>query len=99
MVPDLPRSVRSPDGTGYEVKGAAKEWRLGTSSLLLDALAFVWAVIRQARGKEWVVSVRQVDSKEGPLIERFVKTEEEAAATVAELAESIESGQLTPLPD
>jgi hypothetical protein len=59
---DLRRVVKSPDGLRYEVVGLAKDWRLGTGSMLLDAAAFVWAAVRQARGKEWVVSVRRVDS-------------------------------------
>jgi hypothetical protein len=46
--------VNSPDGTRYEVVGSGKDWKLGTGSVLLDAAAFVWAAIRQARGKEWV---------------------------------------------
>jgi len=34
----------------------AKDWKLGTGSLLLDAAAFLSAVVRQASGKEWVVT-------------------------------------------
>jgi hypothetical protein len=91
---DLTRLVKSPDGTRYEVVGSGKDWKLGTGSLLLDAAAFVWAAIRQARGKEWVVLVRRVDSETNPLIRRLVKTEDDAVSTVAELAQAIESGQL-----
>ena len=90
------RLVKSPDGSRYEVVGSAKDWKLGTGSLLLDAAAFVWAVVRQARGKEWVVLVRRLDSGTDPFIRRLVKTEDDAASTVAELAEAIESGQLAP---
>jgi hypothetical protein len=91
---DLTRLVKSADGTRYEVVGSGKDWKLGTGSLLLDAAAFVWAAIRQARGKEWVVLVRRVDSETNPLIRRLVKTEDDAVSTVAELAQAIESGQL-----
>jgi hypothetical protein len=91
---DLRRLVKSPDGTRYEIVGSGKDWKLGTGSLLLDAAAFVWAAIRQARGKEWVVLVRRVDSKTNPLIRRLVKTEDDAVSTVAELAQAIESGRL-----
>ena len=90
------RLVKSPDGSRYEVVGSAKDWKLGTGSLLLDAAAFVWAVVRQARGKEWVVLVRRLDSGTDPVIRRLVKTEDDAASNVAELAEAIESGQLAP---
>jgi hypothetical protein len=91
---DLRRLVKSPDGTRYEVVGSGKDWKLGTGSVLLDGAAFVWAAIRQARGKEWVVLVRRVDSETDPVIRRLVKTEDDAVSTVAELAEAIESGQL-----
>ena len=94
MAGDLRRLVKGPDGTRYEVVGSRKDWRLGTGSVLLDATAFVWAAIRQARGKEWFVLVRRVDSDTDPVIRRLVKTEEDAVSTVAELAEAIESGQL-----
>lgn len=96
MAVDLRRVVKSPDGRRYEVVGSAKDWRLGTGSMLLDAAAFVWAAIRQARGKEWVVSVRRVDLGTDPLIRRLVKTENDAASTVAELAQAIENGELSP---
>ena len=94
MVDDLRRVVRSPDGARYEIRGAGKEWRLGTGSLLLDAAAFAWAAVRQLRGKEWVVSVRSIDSGKDPIIEHVVKTQAEAVSTVDALAESIEGGQL-----
>lgn len=92
----LRRIVSSPDGTRYEVVGSRKDWKLGTGSVLLDAAAFVWAVIRQARGKEWVVSVRQADSGTDTANKRLVKTEDDAVSTVAEMAEAIESGELVP---
>lgn len=91
---DLRRLVTSPDGTRYEIVGSAKDWKLGTGSVLLDAASFVWAAIRQARGKEWVVLVRRLDSKADPVVRRLVKTEEDAVSTVAELAEAIKSGEV-----
>lgn len=94
MAGDLRRLVKSPDGTRYEVVRSGKEWKLGTGSVLLDAAAFIWAAIRQARGKEWVVVIRRADSKADPLIRRLVKTEEDEISTVAELAEAIESGEV-----
>jgi hypothetical protein len=93
---DLRRQVKSPDGTRYEVVGSGKDWKLGTGSVVLDAAAFVWAAIRQARGKEWVVLVRRVDSEADAVIRRATKTEDDAVSTVVELAHAIESGQLTP---
>lgn len=96
MAGALRRLVKSPNGSRYEVVGSAKDWKLGTGSVLLDAAAFVWAAVRQARGKEWVVLVRRVDSGTDPVIRRLVKTEDDAASTVVELAETIESGQLAP---
>ncbi|MEX2654666.1 MAG: hypothetical protein WD532_06500 [Acidimicrobiia bacterium] len=96
MAGDLRRVVKSPDRSRYEVVGSAKDWRLGTGSVLLDVAAFVWAAVRQARGKEWVVLVRKVDSGMNTVIRRLVKTEGDAAWTVAELAEAIESGRLAP---
>lgn len=96
MAGDLRRVVNSPDGSRYEVIGSVKDWKLGTGSVLLDAAAFVWAAVRQARGKEWVVLVRRVDSGTDPVIKRVVKTQDDAASTVAELAGAIESGQLAP---
>lgn len=94
MAGDLRRLAKSPDGTQYEVLGSGKDWKLGTGSVLLDAAAFVWAAIRQARGREWVVVVRRVDVEADPVVTRLVKTEEDAVSTVAELAEAIESGEL-----
>lgn len=94
MAGDLRRLVKSPDGTRCEVVGSGKEWKLGTGSVLLDAAAFVWAAIRQARGKGWVVVVRQADSEADPVIRRVVKTEEDAVSTVAELAAAIETGEV-----
>ena len=88
--------VNGPDGSRYELIGTAKDWKLGTGSVLLDAAAFLWAAIRQARGKEWVVSVRRIGSGSDPVTTRLVRTREEAITSVAELAEEIESGQVTP---
>lgn len=96
MHSDVRRVVTGPDGSRYEVVGMAKDWKLGTGSLVLDAAAFLWAVVRRARGKEWVVTVRRTDSKSDPLMTSLVRTREEAAASVTELAEAVETGQLTP---
>lgn len=96
MAGDLRRQVKSPDGTRYEVVGSGKDWKLGTGSVVLDAAAFVWAAIRQARGKEWVVLIRRVDSDSDPVFRRSVKTEDDAVSMVAELAHAIESGKLAP---
>lgn len=95
MSADLRRVVRAPDGSRYEIVGAAKDWKLGTGSVLLDAAAFLWAVVRQARGKEWFVEVRRVESKSDPVLTSVARTREEAASSVAELADAVESGQLT----
>lgn len=94
MPNDLRRVVNGPDGGRYEVVGTAKEWKLGTGSVLLDAAAALWAIVRRARGKEWVVTVRRVDTKSDPALARLVRTREEVASTVAELAEAVESGQI-----
>lgn len=96
MSADLRRVVKGPDGRRYEIVAVAKDWKLGTGSVLLDAAAFLWAVVRQARGKEWVVEVRRVESKSDPTLTRLVRTREEADSIVAELAEAVEKGQLTP---
>ena len=96
MPGDLRRTVNGPDGSRYEVVGMAKDWKLGTGSVLLDAAAFLWAVVRQARGKEWVVTVRQTDTRSDSVTTRLVRTREEAVSTVADLAEAVESGQLIP---
>ena len=96
MAGDLRRLVKSPDGTRYEVVGSGKDWKLGTGSVVLDVAAFVWAAIRQARGREWVVLVRRIDSESDPVIRRLLKTEDDAVSTVAELAEAIEGGRLKP---
>lgn len=74
----------------------AKDWRLGTGSVLLDAAAFLWAAVRQVRGKEWVVSVRRIGTRSDPVMTRLVRTREEAVSSIAELAEAVESGQLAP---
>jgi hypothetical protein len=96
MPDELRRVVNGPDGIRYEVIGVAKDWRLGTGSVLLDAAAFLWGVVRQARGKEWLVSVRPTESRSDPVLTRLVRTREEAVSNVADLAEAVESGQLTP---
>lgn len=96
MHSDVRRVATGPDGSHYEVVGVAKDWKLGTGSLVLDAAAFLWAVVRRARAKEWVVTVRRTDSKSDPLMTRLVRTREEAAASVTEFAEAVETGQLTP---
>jgi hypothetical protein len=94
---EVRRVAKAPDGRRYTVIGMAKDWKLGTGSVVLDAVAFLWAIVRQARGKEWTVSVRPIESKSGrPVVSRVVKNHEEAVACVAELADAIESGQLTP---
>ena len=90
---DVRRVVNSPDGVRYEVVGMAKDWKLGTGSVLLDAAALLWSVIRRARGKEWVVTVTQADTKS---LTRLVRTREDAASSVTELSEAIESGQYQP---
>ena len=96
MPGDVHRVVKSPDGSQYEVLGTAKDWKVGTGSLLLDAAAFLWAAVRQARGKEWVVIVRRTDPKSDPIATRLVRTREDAISSVAELAEAVENGQLAP---
>jgi hypothetical protein len=93
---DVRQVVDGPDGGRYEIVGMAKDWSLGTGSILLDAAAFIWAVVRRARGKEWIVSVRRKGSRSDPVTTRLVKTREDAVSCVAELAEAIESGQLLP---
>lgn len=95
MPGDLRRVVNGPDGSRYEVVGTAEDWKLGTGSVLLDAAAFLWGVVRRARGKEWVVTVRRVDTKSDPVLTRLVRTREEAVSSVAELAEAVENGQIT----
>jgi hypothetical protein len=95
MPGELRRVVSGPHGRRYEVVGVAKDWKLGTGSVLLDAAAFLWAVVRRARGKEWVVTVRQVDTKSDPVLTRLVRTREEAVSSMADLAEAVESGQIS----
>lgn len=96
MSADLRRVVNAPDGSRYEIVAAPKDRKLGTGSMLLDAAAFLWAAVRQARGKEWVVEVRPVESKSDPVVTRPARTREEAASIVAVLADAVENGQLTP---
>jgi hypothetical protein len=90
----LHRVATAPDGSRYEVVGEAADWRLGTGSIVLDALAFVWALWRQARGKEWSVSVRPTGTAKQPVATRFVRTREEAEEVVDELSNAVESGRL-----
>lgn len=99
MADDLRRVVKSPDGSRYEVSAAAKDWKLGTGSVLLDAAAIAWAAVRQVRGKEWVVSVRRVDSGRDPAIKRLVETREAAASAIDDLAEAIVNGDFAPSAD
>jgi hypothetical protein len=99
MSDELRRVVNGPDGSRYEVVGMAKDWKLGTGSVLLDAAAFLWAVVRQVKGKDWVVSVRLADSRSDSILERLVRTREEAVSNVAEVAEAVERGQLRPSAD
>jgi hypothetical protein len=87
MPSDLRRAVKGPDGSRYEVVGIDKDWKLGTGSLVLDAAAFLWAAVRQLRGREWVVTVRRTDSKSDPVLTRLVRTREDAISAVAELAD------------
>jgi hypothetical protein len=96
MPSDLRRAVKGPDGSRYEVVGIDKDWKLGTGSLVLDAAAFPWAALRQLRGREWVVTVRRTGSKSDPDVTRLVRTREDAISAVAELADAVENGQLTP---
>ncbi len=91
---ELRRVVTSPEGLQYEVLAKGKAWRLGTGSILLDLAGLLWSVVRRARGKEWVVMVRRADDRADPVRTLFAKTEQEAAASVAELAEALTSGQL-----
>lgn len=91
----LRRVVSAPDGSRYVVVGTAKDWRLGTGSIALDAAALLWAFVRRVRGKEWVVSVR-AESRSSPVTKRIARTREEAFSTVTELAEAVESGRLAP---
>lgn len=95
MPDELRRVVNGPDGSRYEVVGRGKDWKLGTGSVLLDAAAFLWAVVRQVRGKEWVVTVRRVGPRSEPVLTRLERTRDDAVASVAELAEAVEGGQLT----
>lgn len=95
MADDMRREVSDPDGIRYEVVGTAKDWKLGTGSVLLDAAAFLWAAVRQARGREWVVTVRRAGTQSDPVSTRLVRTREEAVSSVAKLAQAVESGQIT----
>jgi hypothetical protein len=91
---DVRRVVKALDGSRYEVVGMAKDWKLGTGSVLLDVAAFLWATVRRARGKEWIVTVRRTDTKSAPVITRRARNREDAASCVEEISEAIESGQL-----
>lgn len=89
----LRREIAGADGRRYEVNAVAKEWNLGTGSVLLDAAQLVWAFVRRARGKEWVVSVRIVESGPNPIVTRRVSTREAALAIMKELIEAVEAGR------
>lgn len=41
-----------------DVTGEAKDWSMGTGSLTVDLAQFIWAFLRRARGKEWIVTLR-----------------------------------------
>jgi hypothetical protein len=89
---ELHRVVTAPDGSRYEIVAEAKDWHLGTGSVLLDTLALAWAVVRRARGKEFVVSVRRTASGSETLVTRHARTPEEAGEIVAETAVAVENG-------
>lgn len=90
----LRREVTGADGHRYTIVVKAKDWNLGTGSVLLDVAQFVWAFLRRARGKEWVVSVRPTESGARPNTTRRLSSREDAAKALAELAEEVESGRL-----
>lgn len=90
----LRREVTGTDGRRYTIVGKAKDWKLGTGSVLLDLAQFVWSFLRRARGKEWVVLVRPTKSGARPILTRRLSTREDAVTAVAELAEEVESGRL-----
>jgi hypothetical protein len=46
-------------------------------------------------GRSGVVTVREAGTKSDPLVRQLVATREDAASSVAELSEAIESGQLS----
>lgn len=89
---EIRRRVKGPNGQSYLVSAMPKDWNLGTGSLLLDLAQFVRGLVRQARGKEWVVSVRRVEARGRPVATRRVRTRDDAAKTVAEIVEAIETG-------
>lgn len=90
---ELHRVVTAPDGSRYQVIADRRDWHLGTGSVLLDSLAFVWAVVRRARGKEWVVSVRRTVSGSDSVVTGHARTREEAEKIVVEAAVAVEKGQ------
>ncbi len=90
----LRREIIGTDGRRYTIVGKAKDWNLGTGSVLLDVAQFVWAFLRPARGKEWVVSVRPTKPGSDPILTRRMSTREEAIGAIAELAEDVEGGRL-----
>jgi len=87
------REVTGADGRVYKVNAEAKDWNLGTGSVLLDAAQFVWASVRRARGKEWMVSVRAAEAGSSPMVIRRAGTRETALAIMEELIESVEAGR------
>jgi hypothetical protein len=94
---ELHSEVIAPDGSRYEIAGVPKDWSLGTGDVMLDALAFIWAIVRRARGKEWTVSVRRAEPKSDDLvIKRRVRSRDRAVECISELVEALENGQRIP---
>ncbi len=89
----LRREVTGADGHVYKFKAEAKDWNLGTGSVLLDAAQFVWASVRRARGREWVVSVQAAEAGSSPMVTRRAGTRKSALAIMEELIESVEAGR------
>ena len=95
---DVRRVVNIPDGRQYEIVGTAKDWKLGTGSMVLDAVAFLWALVRQARGKEWVVVVRRAGTSD-PILTRTLRSRDLVVASVTELVDALASGDFAPPAD
>lgn len=96
MPDELRQRVTGPDGTSYEVVGMPKDWKLGTGSILLDIAAFLWGALRRVAGKEWEVTVRRGGSRSDQVASRLVRTREDAAVAMTELAEAIQNGEFSP---
>lgn len=92
---ELHRVVANPQGDRYEITAVQKDWSLGTGSLVMDAAAFLWGLIRQARRKDWVVSVKRVDSKSEAVTTETARSQQEAASVAEELKKAIETGELS----